>query len=283
MSHEPGNVMDIEAVHQARVATRRLKAATNLLGPILSIRSRRRFDKVTRSLRRQLGPLRDIDVMVGHVGEIRSQQFAGALSWLKFRLGERRAQGVKETHDSTDAPRMLAKLGSWWGLRHEIADARSAVDGLLATSVRVQLNAFAQQATDLSKGDPHALRISGKSLRYTLEMARAHGLPVTGAMLAQFKRMQDALGTWHDFVVLSQWMVGESVKCELSLHQSELQKQVLRLSLSTLRRADGRLKKMAELWSTRGEKLAGEIRDAFGLHEPIVEAPLLIDPAAPAA
>src|SRR5690348_7378182 len=51
-----------EAIHQSRVATRRLKAALDLMKPVLSKRPRRKFNRITRKLRRRLGPLRDADV-----------------------------------------------------------------------------------------------------------------------------------------------------------------------------------------------------------------------------
>src|SRR4051812_26428693 len=58
---------DIEAVHQARVSTRRLKAALDLLEPVLSAQQRKPFGQVLKKLRRQLGPLRDLDVMLDHL------------------------------------------------------------------------------------------------------------------------------------------------------------------------------------------------------------------------
>src|SRR5689334_20354406 len=55
-----------EAIHRARVTTRRLKAAMDLLDPLLMSKPRKRFAKVLRRLRRALGPLRDQDIMLMH-------------------------------------------------------------------------------------------------------------------------------------------------------------------------------------------------------------------------
>ena len=62
---------DVEGIHQARVATRRMKAAVDLMRPVLGRRARRPFGKVTRNLRRRLGPLRDADVMLEHLRELK--------------------------------------------------------------------------------------------------------------------------------------------------------------------------------------------------------------------
>ncbi len=273
---------DEDSVHDARVATRRLKAATNLLKPAVSSRCRKPFNRVTKSLRRQLGPLRDLDVMLGHLKEFNQPKLHAAIEWLRHRLGELREQAVRSAADKAPPVRMLARLGSWWGLRHEIADARDRISDLLCQSVHLQLDAFIEQAHDLvgqSRGDPHQLRIAGKSLRYTLEMAREHGVRLSASVTGLFKRMQTALGLWHDYVVLTERMIRESVDCDLALHDPTLQSQILSFAQLSLRKSESQLKKMAKLWQTHGDSLTQTIRQAFPLTEhPAAE----IEPQPPA-
>jgi len=264
---------DVDVVHDARVATRRLKAATQLLDSVVSARCRKPFDRVTRRLRRQLGPLRDLDVMLQHLGKVRDAKSKAAVDWLKNRLSECRAAAVAAAQKQAPAPRMLARLGSWWGLRQEIAEARDAIEYLVAESVHLQLDAFAEQAASLGKNDPHAWRIAGKSLRYTLEMAKAHGLPLPREVTTLFKRIQDALGLWHDYVVLSERMLCEIVDSDLALHHPQLAEQILSLSQSNLRKARTQLSKAAEWWKPRSGQLCEGIRRAFPLTRIVVEAP----------
>jgi len=134
--------------------------------------------------------------------------------------------------------------------------------------VHLQLDAFVEQANDLEgqrRSDPHQLRIAGKSLRYTLEMAREHGVRLGASVTGLFKRMQTALGLWHDYVVLTERMMRESVECDLALHDPPLQAQILSLAQLSLRKSESRLKKMASLWRTRGQSLTQTIRQAFPL------------------
>lgn len=197
---------DEDAVHDARVITRRLKAATNLVQTVVSGRCRRPFDRVGKSLRRQLGPLRDLDVMLEHLDEFKQPKLQPAVQWMRDRLTSLRHDAVQAAGDKTPPARMLAHLGSWWGLRHDIETARDSIAELLAQSVHLQLDAFIEQAQDLvgiRQNDPHKLRIAGKSLRYTLELARENGTPLPASVSSLFKRMQTALGLWHDFVVLA--------------------------------------------------------------------------------
>jgi CHAD domain-containing protein len=264
---------DEDAVHDARVATRRLKAATRLLDPLLSARCRKPFDKITRTLRKQLGPLRDTDVMLEHLGELPAAHLQDARHWLKNRLTERRSAAVSKARQNAPPSRVLAKLGTWWGLQREIADAPDQIDCLLAESVHLQLDAFAQRANDHAHGDPHALRIAGKSLRYTLEMARHHGVKIPAGLLRTFKSMQTSLGLWHDYVVLAQCMLEEVVESDLALHDLKLADQVANLARTSFRKAERQLKKMADMWSNRGEELCLQIRQAFPLSTPGEMAP----------
>ncbi len=259
---------DEDAVHDARVATRRLKAATDLLETATSNRYRKPFNRVTKCLRRQLGPLRDLDVMLEHLREFKQPAVQPAARWLGERLTEIRNDAVKSATEKAPPARMLARLGSWWGLHHEIDGARDKIEELLSQSVHLQLDAFVEQANDLAgprRSDPHELRIAGKSLRYTLEMAREQGVRLPASVTTLFKRMQGALGLWHDYVVLAERMMLESVECELALHDPQLQIQVLKLTQLTLGKAQGQLNKMAKLWKTRGEWVMQTIREAFPL------------------
>jgi CHAD domain-containing protein len=177
-------------------------------------------------------------------------------------------------------------------VRHEIIDGHEAIETLIAQSVHSQIDAFAQHAAEKVAGDPHALRIAGKSLRYTLEMAKHHGYTLPKGATGIFKRMQDSLGIWHDYVVLTERMLCETVECDLALHQPKLQSEILGLAQWTLHRAQSHLKKMEDLWNSRGEQLRGQLREAFPLTTP-VETPVqetptdaiapLPQPAAPAA
>src|SRR5438105_4428070 len=82
---------DEEAIHDGRVATRRLKAALDLLKWVVSKNQRNPFARILRKLRRQLGPLRDLDMMLGHLAEFETNSTdEPAVLWLKEHLRQRR-------------------------------------------------------------------------------------------------------------------------------------------------------------------------------------------------
>ena len=272
---------DEQGIHQSRVATRRLKAGLDLFRPVLSDDARRPFGKATRRLRRRLGPLRDLDVMLGHLDELStSPRQATAVAWLAGRLRGERQKARNASLEEAPPSKVLAKLSSWQGVRAQILEAAEAIDSLLVESVHLQLDAFAEQADRLThpSGQPgataamaqdiHQLRISGKALRYTLEMGREHGRPLEPRVMRTFKRMQQALGLWHDYVVLTEWAMRASLDGLLAHHDTKLQCDVLALARLTLSRAERRLKRFGVLWAKEGPQLVQAVRMSFPITQP---------------
>lgn len=267
---------DVEAIHQSRVATRRLKAAIDLFEPVLSDTQVKPFRKTLRRLRRRFGPLRDFDVMLGHLQKwpARKSQ-AGAVDWIRRQLQHRRDEAHKTAAREIAPSRVLGKLGVWWGISRELEKSiETAASERLMDSVHDQLRHFRSQADGLggvipSSGAPggsfdaHQLRISGKLLRYTLEMSRVHGFALPPAVLRAFKRMQDALGLWHDYVVLSESCMDISAEQMLAHHDADLQDRVLLLARSALGRSKQQLGKFNRLWNENGLELARTIESIF--------------------
>lgn len=282
---------DEEGIHDARVATRRLKATMGLLQAVLSDHHRKSFEKVLKKLRRRLGPLRDLDVMIGHLGRIESHPAHGrAASWLKQQLETQRDTERSSAKEKSSSADTLAKLGAWWHVREEVEEAREAIDSLLAQSLHLQLDAFAERAQGVdrqihgsgdsaSHQDPHELRIAGKLLRYTLEVAQAQGHALPASVMRHFKQMQEALGNWHDDVVLVECAMQTSMDCMLAYHDLALAENVLELSRFFLRRAGKELSNFTKLWQKRGEEVARIIREQFPLTSSVIESKTDLDRA----
>src|SRR5256885_12768930 len=72
-----------DAIRQARATTRRLKAAIDLLDPVLTSGDWRPFTKTLKRLRKRLGPLRDLDVMLEHMEPLMGRRScADGAGWL---------------------------------------------------------------------------------------------------------------------------------------------------------------------------------------------------------
>jgi len=268
----------IESVHQARVATRRLRAATELLKPILPRKSRRLFNRALRRVRRRLGPVRDIDVMVGHLHELANEPACEpAAVWLIEQFEHDRLECIDRARTDRALLRLNERLAPWGRIALRIREHSDAIDSLLGESLHQQIDRFAARADELCGPpnhdvDPHAVRIAGKALRYTVEMAQVHGHPLSDELTKSFKKMQDALGLWHDHVVLTERAMLLSAQCMLAHHHPTLQQSVLDVASASLREATRQLDKFRERWREDGMGLSAAIRAAFPLSRDVADA-----------
>lgn len=248
---------DAGAVHDSRVATRRIKTATDLVESEIDADCIKPFARSLRRIRRRLGQQRDVDVMNAQLARERGKsQDPQAIDWLAGRLPKISAGRKSKTE------KFLGKLDQWSALRAQILKLGPKVEQMLVASARSQLDAFVKQADALVADDvdvnldPHQVRIEGKRLRYTLEMLREQRprrLPKR--VLTLFKKLQDALGEWHDLIVLAERAMSESAGEMLALHKPRLQQRVLDLTRDELRNADRALTRFEKLWRARREGL----------------------------
>jgi CHAD domain-containing protein len=264
---------DETAVHQARVASRRLSAAIEVFQPITRSGHRREFARTLKKIRRRLGPIRDQAVMLVHLSELENPRHRVGLEWVRRGLLDRQQTGKESAAEKIKVAKMLARLGGWWGVREQWLEAEGELGVLLVQSLHWQLDQFISHADGVTGGctkdngaevspdllDPHQLRIAGKALRYTLEFAAAGGHRMPAAVTRAFKRMQDALGLWHDYVVLNDYLL-ESI---IGQRDPEIVASVLDLARTVVRKSKIQLEAFSRIWKQRGEGLARAIASAF--------------------
>lgn len=207
----------VEAVHDLRVASRRLRAFGVTFHELLPEKTRERLEKKLKRVTRAVGPLRDLDVQLelvaGRVGGASSELDRAALEHLLEHLEVQRKQGLRR------AERRLGKV-DLDAISRQVWRASKAVDAQLGERdaeevVRSVLAGLvddaASQAPSGGVEDPerlHLLRIDVKELRYALELFE----PLLGtrfeALHARATTLQELLGGYHDLVVLAE-LVGE--------------------------------------------------------------------------
>jgi len=182
---------------------------------------------------------------------------------------QRRDIRAEMAEEETPA-RVLRDLQNWRKLEKQIRKSQSQLPELLHHSAAEQLTAFARQARKSlnakSKAAPpdwHALRVAGKRLRYTLEMSATAGHDLPPHTAKVFKKMQDALGLWHDHVVLSEQALNTASKQNLARTNPQLLTSVLALVQESQRRASEQLKVFAGIWRNHGEALTRQIRALY--------------------
>ena len=199
---------DVRALHQTRVASRRLREIL----PVLQVDGdvARRLGRRLRKVTQRLGTVRELDVLCLLIEELREsgQYDQQALRRLAAAIGDER----KHARDRLLSRLPTDELHRIAGKLDKIADdlkARKASPGWRwAIEARVTHRALALKDALLDAGALylperlHVVRIALKKLRYAREVsAEASGTRTKGD-LRTLKRGQDILGRLHDMQVL---------------------------------------------------------------------------------
>jgi CHAD domain-containing protein len=201
---------DAEAIHQARVATRRLREAL----PLVARRaSGRKLEKVARRLTRALGAVRELDVALMTLDELKpdGESAGSGVQVLRQVIEEERdrlradmARQIERVNLAKLERRALAAAR-----RGRSASGRARAAPQLGAAVKragrraATLRAAIENAGGIYLPDRlHEVRIAVKKLRYTLEIARELRRSRALARIKTLKGVQDLLGRMHDLEVL---------------------------------------------------------------------------------
>ncbi|MDA8485821.1 CHAD domain-containing protein [Pseudomonas resinovorans] len=184
---------DDEALHDLRVATRRLRS---LLHPLRGLAAVDVLDQAAVDLTRLSSPLRDLEVLII---ELRSHRLERLVPGRERALRSGYAQFLL----APELTRLLQVLEAWPHLMR-VCDREGLVTGLRQKSVKFlgKSRRQVEQALRDPAHDRHRLRLLIKRLRYGLDAYpdRVELSPRTRQLLVG---AQTALGNWHDHV---QWL-----------------------------------------------------------------------------
>jgi CHAD domain-containing protein len=201
-----------EAVHQVRVAARRLRVALPLLARKGQGRRLKRALEVLRQLTREVGSGRDLDVATGlledHLAELRS----GVSPEQRRLLARLRAARTRARSRVAEAVLDLDIVGLRRNLRRVLAKGAADATTVLARMVAVReeegsalLRGFSQVGDRYLPLALHALRRRVRRLRYAAEVEDAVRGEGSRAP-ALWKRLQDGIGALHDHQLLVAWL-----------------------------------------------------------------------------
>ncbi|MBP1635892.1 MAG: hypothetical protein H6Q10_2466 [Acidobacteria bacterium] len=200
---------NVDAVHDARVASRRIREAVPLLAAAGV--APRKLARQARRVTRALGPVREMDVTIALLEEFEriEPQAAGAIPAVRDALdrarGARRAE-MLERLAGFDAARFARRIRQVRAGLDEAAmtHVQAAVASRLGRRASAVAAAIEGAGTLFTPDRLHAVRVSVKKLRYTLELARTfstrqhHAPPIP-----PLKEAQEVLGRLHDLDVLA--------------------------------------------------------------------------------
>ncbi len=189
---------DAESVHAFRTSSRRLQT---LLEEIIPVRRRneKKLLKVLDRLRKRAGKVRDIDVQLAALRSLKVPQEPRRKTQLVHGLIELRAKHEKKLRKilSKEMIRELRKRFKR-GSRNISPEARQ--DPL--TVARTMVAQVTRPAGPVTENVLHEYRTVVKRARYAAEFAPQSA--EAAQLISQLKRLQDAVGNWHDWLTLTQ-------------------------------------------------------------------------------
>jgi CHAD domain-containing protein len=199
---------DAEHVHHLRTNARRIEALLtneNIDGNAKLLKELKRY-------RKRAGKVRDLDVQMaalktlqieGHYDQ--KQAVMSALQRQRTRKAKKLVTLVEDSHH--DSRRRLAKVQA--KLLDRGADGaaslnyyQAAFDIFRVAVDKVEANGGFKEPAKL-----HRFRLDAKKVRYTAEMAGNN--KEAKALVKEMERLQDAIGDWHDWQVLSETAADE--------------------------------------------------------------------------
>jgi triphosphatase len=204
---------DVEGVHQARVAIRRVRAALVLFQPHLERQTTRRFNAELQRIGRVLGEARDWDVFVLETlpKAAADMPVGGWLDLLREAAEVKRTAShcaMQEELRGTAFTSLVLGMAAWVedGARSPALLGDDAMQRPIAKLAPHLLDRMARKVADRGRGleaasreDLHALRKSAKKLRYGIEfLSGLYSRKATKEQLHACKTLQEVLGEIND-------------------------------------------------------------------------------------
>jgi CHAD domain-containing protein len=218
IGHDPGTRIgdDPGELHQMRVSVRRMRALLKSGKTFLDVGWSEPLRAELGWLGRALGPVRDLDVLLDRLhqetADLDTDERAAAARLISG-LETEHAQARQDLLAVLDSDRYLGLVSTTAdAIRNPLPTSKSDVDGqsALRAMVAKQFRKLRKSVVrpDISDAQLHALRIQGKRLRYTAELAGATNGKRMRRLVAATKRFQDVLGEHQDACVAEERVRG---------------------------------------------------------------------------
>jgi CHAD domain-containing protein len=183
-----------ENVHRLRTNSRRVEALIDHLTPDGA--NKRKLLKNLSKLRKKAGIVRDLDVQIAFLQELKVPDRNDHKAQLLAVLTEDQERRSKKLTKRLNTEQ-ISKL------RKRLKKAQAVISFNGVDPVKLAFDSLPQPGqTALTSKSLHAWRISAKHSRYLAELAQPGD--TSSRFIAELKQAQDAIGQWHDILKLTE-------------------------------------------------------------------------------
>jgi CHAD domain-containing protein len=249
---------DPQAIHDIRVASRRLQQVLDLLFRPPHSQKMGKLRRTLRRARRALSDVRNCDVLLERTKQAlarkrtsRREAWSTFRDYLKLRRERSNRKGARRL-SRLNLAAFYIRLDETLRAPLPLHTAPSAdpggtpareEDALLDLRVRealretwASLDKGLAQATEIpNPAGLHAVRIAAKKVRYLIEVIDELGVPGSDQALSSLRLLQQHLGDWHDLEVLEEMMLEMVARSGILQDRLELAMDIERLALRNRR------------------------------------------------
>lgn len=241
-----------EAVHQTRVATRRLDEPLQMIGRERGKKAVRRSRRALKKVRTSFSLVREIDVLTWPENGISKLSPAG-VEMLRAELGHVRQaallKAVRRAH-KVDLDACRAEILKLVDAFESKCDEKGGLERRLHEFTAGRLaSLLAVDERRIAGGDLHPARLSLKRLRYAVEMAQDALECENPQLIRAIKTMQDLLGAWNDHLQAARHLVGIAERRRSLTEQTAWSAGVLAYAAERLQQADAIGRIVAQQWA----------------------------------
>jgi len=194
-----------KVVHRLRTTIRRIESLVSYSHPDLKKKLERSLERMA-DLRKRAGKVRDLDVQIGLLktlgngSTVRDRKILAAiLEKKRERQVKRLESAINQIQESKFFSRM-ERIAVQAGVVKEGKGRPLAPLEEAIAQLAVMAGDFARHA--LKPGRLHEARVTLKRIRYLAELAEES--PAQKTFISELKRVQDAVGEWHDWQELTE-------------------------------------------------------------------------------
>jgi CHAD domain-containing protein len=198
---------DTDAVHDLRVASRRLHNGLEVMEARLGRKRVRRAQRSLKRVRKAFREVRDLDVLRASLGAAPESGSLepNALAEVEAILTSRRERAMAVAKRAGNEPKLTKELAS---IENLICLLASDAEGEPALVEEQLTDMLRQRATALLQKDPfeetnnlHETRIRVKQMRYCVQLLTDCGALDAAELVEELTAMQGLLGHWSDQIV----------------------------------------------------------------------------------
>ncbi len=193
-----GSAQDAESVHAFRTTSRRLQTLLEEVIPV-GHRNQKKLLKLLERLRERAGKVRDLDVQLAALRSLRVPQEPRRKTQLMQGLLELRVKHENKLRKLL-TKKMIREIRK--RLKRGTKEVRSEAGCDPLMVARTMLAKVVRPTGPITEDGLHQYRTVVKRARYAVEFSPKS--VAAAQLISQLKRLQDALGNWHDWQTLTQ-------------------------------------------------------------------------------